>query len=154
CAMNMAFLSETLPLLLGVAGGAGLIVQQALNARLRAEIASDYWAGFASYVCGTLTMVVVLLVTRQPFIALERITAVPWWAWICGVFGALYIVAAIILVPRLGTTLTLSCIVLGQVVMALVFDQTGALGVPQHPITPLRILGVCLVAAGTIMVRR
>jgi hypothetical protein len=28
----------------------------------------------------------------------------PWWAWIGGAFGAFYIVAAILLLPRLGAT--------------------------------------------------
>jgi len=152
--VNMSAWSAFLPLLVGVAAGASLICQQAINARLKASLESDYWTGFFSYFCGTTAMLLAVLLTRQPMVTSQSAASAPWWSWTGGAFGAVYILAAIMLVPKLGTTLTLSCVVLGQVVMSLIFDQFGLLGVPQHPATSLRILGVCLVAGGMLLVRR
>ncbi|HCP5195085.1 TPA: DMT family transporter, partial [Escherichia coli] len=48
--MNLAFY------LLVVAAGASFSLQQAANNHLRAELLSPWWAGFISYVGGSLAM--------------------------------------------------------------------------------------------------
>jgi bacterial/archaeal transporter family-2 protein len=42
----------------------------------------------------------------------------------------------------------------GQIVMALLMDHVGALGLPREPINMGRVLGALLVVAGVVMVRR
>ncbi|MBI1513765.1 DMT family transporter, partial [Escherichia coli] len=54
--MNLAFY------LLVVAAGASFSLQQAANNHLRAELLSPWWAGFISYVGGSLAMLVMALV--------------------------------------------------------------------------------------------
>ena len=56
-----------------VAGGC-VVVQQALNATLRSELSSSaFWAAFVSYTAGMLTLLFVLVVTREPWPALSMI---------------------------------------------------------------------------------
>src|SRR5262245_28956877 len=84
-----------------IAGGC-VVVQQALNATLRSELGSAFWAAFISYTAGTLTLVLVLVVIRQPWLTLSTIAKSSPPPWIGGVFGTVYIVASIMLLPRLG----------------------------------------------------
>lgn len=66
--------------ILGLVGGACLVIQASLNARLRTQIQSVSWAGFISYVGGTLVMALALGIARVP-LTLERVASVPfvWW---------------------------------------------------------------------------
>jgi len=51
-----------------------------------------------------------------------------------------------------ATTITL--MVAGQLLISLVLDHFGALGVPRAPISLTRVAGVALVIAGVVLVRR
>jgi transporter family-2 protein len=38
--------------------------------------------------------------------------------------------------------------------MAVALDHFGLLGVPVHPVSWLRILGICLITAGVVLIRK
>jgi bacterial/archaeal transporter family-2 protein len=57
----------------GVVAGGCVVVQQTLNATLRSELGSAFWAAFISYTTGTLTLLLVLVVIREPWLALSTI---------------------------------------------------------------------------------
>jgi len=139
---------------MGLAAGAALVTQQAINARLRFNLHSAYWAAFFSYAGGTLAMLVVLVVVRERIPTAAQFGGAPWWTWIGGALGAIYVVGTILLVPRIGAAATVGLLVMGQMLLGLAFDQTGALGVPVHPTTPTRAIGVVLLILGTFLVRR
>lgn len=141
--------------LLALAAGAGasLVVQATLNARLRSGLASWSWAAFVSYLGGTVTMTMVLLAQRGALPSLEARASVPWWGWLGGAFGTLYIVLAIVLIPRLGAASTVALVVAGQMLGALAFDHFGLLGVPQQPVGVARLLGAALLVAAVALMR-
>ncbi len=149
----MSTLSVLLLTLLGLAGGACLVVQASLNAGLRTQVDSVSWAGFISYVGGTLAMAMALLIVRVP-LHLERARAVPAIWWLGGFFGAAYLGASIILVPRVGAATAIALVVAGQLICSLVLDNYGFLGVPQHSLTATRALGALLLLGGVVLIRR
>jgi transporter family-2 protein len=57
------------------------------------------------------------------------------------------------MVPRLGAATTLALIIGGQMLGSLAFDHMGPLGVPQHPVTPQRLVGVVLLIGAVMLVR-
>jgi transporter family-2 protein len=95
---------------LSVAAGVSFVSQQAINADLRASIGSAAWAGFVSYVGGTLCMLVLALVMRDAVPAVGALERSHWWAWTGGFFGAVYIAISILLVPRLGAAFFLDAV--------------------------------------------
>src|SRR5579884_839404 len=113
------------PLLLlsmyALAAGAGVsfIFQQAVNANLRGEINSPWWAGFISYLGGTVVMFAMIVALREPWLSAPTIVRTSWLSWTGGVFGAIYIAVSILLFPRLGASITVALIVLGQMVGAM-----------------------------------
>ena len=139
--------------LLVVGAGVSVALQQVLNANLRADLGSPWWAGFVSYVVGMLAMLAVALLAPGPRLA-EAVGGVgSWVTWTGGLFGALFIGTAILMVPRLGAATVLALIVVGQMLGSLAFDHIGLLGLPQQPISPTRLAGAASLILGVVLIR-
>jgi bacterial/archaeal transporter family-2 protein len=138
-----------------VATGAGVsfVFQQAVNSNLRSEIGSPWWAGFISYLGGTVVMLAMIVALREPWLTGAAMSRTSWMSWTGGIFGAIYIVISILLLPRLGAALVVALIVLGQMLGALAFDHFAVLGVPENPISLPRLAGAALLVAGVILIR-
>jgi transporter family-2 protein len=135
--------------LLALGAGVSFVFQQAVNSNLREEVGSPWWAGFISYAGGTLSMLLVALILREPLPAPERFN---WFSWTGGIFGAVYIAVSIILLPRLGAATVIALLVAGQMVGSLAFDHFGFL-VPLHQLTMPRLLGAGFLVAGVTLIR-
>jgi bacterial/archaeal transporter family-2 protein len=135
---------------LALAAGVLLIVQVGVNATLRSALGSPVTAALMSFVVGTAALAVLLLFVR-PWPGRTQLVAAPWWAWLGGLLGAFYVVATIIVGPRLGAAALLALIVLGQLVTSLLVDHFGWLGFPHHAVTPLRLLGAALLFGGVLL---
>lgn len=135
-----------------LAGGATAL-QAPTNARLATAVASPVNAAFVSFAVGTaaLGILAAILQTRPDITAAKGL---PWYAWVGGLYGAIFVVAAAWAVPRLGVATTITLMVAGQLMISLVLDHFGALGVPQNPISLTRLAGVALVIGGVLLVRR
>lgn len=139
--------------LLGAAAGVSFVIQQAVNADLRASIGSAAWAGFVSYLGGTLCMLVLALVLREAVPVVADLNRSNWWAWTGGFFGAVYIAISVFMVPRLAAAFFVALLVAGQMVASVAFDHFGLLGLSQHPIDVPRLIGAVLLVAGVVLIR-
>lgn len=135
-----------------IAGGS-IVFQAAVNADLRLSLQSASWAALISYIGGTLAMIALVLVTRQPWLSAADVAKTTWLSWTGGFFGAVYVVAAILLLPRLGAATSLALFVTGQMLMSIVLDHYGILGVPQHSIDLPRLFGCSLLILGVVLIR-
>ena len=140
------------PVMLALGAGACLVVQASLNSSLRGALGSWAWAGLVSYVGGTLAMLLVVGLRREPLPYAASPGSAPV-LWMGGIFGALYLVLAILLLPRLGAAALIACVVAGQMLFSLLLDHFGWLGVPQQPASAARLIGAGLVLAGVALIR-
>ena len=143
-----------LPLALAVAAGVSVVVQQVLNANLGAALNSAAWSGFTSYLLGLVCMVVLAAVLQDPVPSLAIATRVSWWAWSGGIFGAVFVGLAIFLVPQIGAATFLALLVSGQMLASVAFDHFGWLGLVQRTLDLPRLIGVGLLIAGVVLIRR
>lgn len=143
-----------LSLALAMLAGASIVVQQVLNHNLRIALDSAAWAGFMSYLVGLLAMVAVVAVLREPIPSAALAARIPWWAWAGGVFGAIYIALAIYLLPQLGAATFVALLIAGQMIASVAFDHYGFLGVPQRSADLPRLIGIVLLVAGVMLIRR
>lgn len=141
-------------MLLAVASGASIVLQQALNANLRALLNSAAWSGFMSYFLGLLCMIALAIALRDPVPSLSVAARVPWWAWSGGLFGAIFIGLAVVLVPKLGAATFFALLITGQLVASVAFDHFGLLGLAQRSVDLPRVIGVVLLIGGVILIRR
>jgi len=143
-----------LPAALALIAGMSVVVQQILNANLRVQLSSAVWSGFASYVLGVLCMVALAVGLREPLPSAAVMARVPWWAWTGGFFGAVFIAISILVAQRLGAAALIALLVTGQMVAAIALDHYGWLGLTQRPIDLPRLIGVCLLIGGVVLIRR
>ncbi|HYI71866.1 MAG TPA: DMT family transporter [Skermanella sp.] len=140
--------------LLVVGAGVSVALQQVLNANLRTQLGSPWWAAFVSYAVGMLVMLIVALTASGPRLSISPTDGASWLAWTGGLFGAIFIGTAVLMVPTMGAATVLSLIVVGQMLGSLVFDHFGILGLPHQPISLVRLAGAALLVLGVILVRK
>jgi transporter family-2 protein len=114
---------------------------------------SASWAALISYTGGALAMVVFVVLSRSSWPVAAELAKTSWLSWTGGLFGAVYVVAAILLLPKLGATTLLALFVAGQMVMSVVLDHYGILGVPQHAIDLPRLIGCGLLVVAVVLIR-
>jgi len=139
---------------LGLAAGFGLTIQVGMNSQLRKVLQSAYSAALVSFLVGTTALVALVLVTRTAVPSRDTFAAVPLWAWFGGLFGAFYVAISTIVAAELGAASLLALALAGQLAMALVVDHFGWLGMPENPITWMRMAGVVLLGTGAWLVAR
>ena len=89
----------------------------------------------------------------QPAPVTAGLGRTPWWVWTGGAFGATFIVVTIVLTAKIGATLTLASIIVGQLIAALVVDHYGLFGGAVFRLTPLRAIGVAFLLLGVMLIR-
>jgi transporter family-2 protein len=119
--------------------GAGLTVQVGMNATVRFAIGSPVLAAIINFLVG---------------LAAGSAATVPAWAWFGGLLGAAYVAATTVLGPRLGAAAFLALTLAGQMVAALLVDHYGAIGFPESPLTPARLVGAVLLVLGVLLIMR
>lgn len=139
--------------LLVMLAGVSAVLQQVLNANLRTQIGSPWWAGSASYLVGLVVMLAVALLAPGPRLGQLGATGTHWTSWTGGLFGAIFVGTAILMVPRLGAATTLALIVVGQMFGSLAFDHFGVLGLPQQSANAVRIAGAGCLVLGVVLIR-
>jgi transporter family-2 protein len=125
--------------LFAIGAGVSFVVQQAVNSNLRAEIGSPWWAGFVSYLGGTIVMLLVAVTIKEPWLSKDAFERSHFVSWTGGIFGAIYIAISIMLFPRLGAAVVIALIVAGQMIGALACDHFGLLGIPVRAVTPPKV---------------
>jgi len=133
--------------------GAALAVQALANSRLRFALGTPMWAAIAQFIVGLAVLVVIAMVIRQPAPDTGGLSRMPWWGWLGGSIGSLFIVVSIVLTPRLGTALTLATITVGQMLAALVLAHFGWLGAPVMRLSLPRVRGAACLLAGIALMR-
>ncbi|MDO4541442.1 MAG: DMT family transporter, partial [Bacillota bacterium] len=136
-------------LLFAIVGGIAAAVQSPVNSGLGKRIGTME-AGFVSFLVGTIVLAVLVFVFGKG--SLSGIIHAPKWQLIGGVLGVVAVLSVIVATPKLGVGITLVAIILGQVAMGLVIDHFGLLQTPPVPLSPSRIIGVLLIAAGVVLV--
>jgi transporter family-2 protein len=137
-----------------ILGGAALALQAAWNARMRTVVGAPVLSAFLSVSVTFLflsTIVVSGLFGRG---SLSKIGTAPWWAWGGGLAGGYIVVITLTALPRIGAALLVACLVLGQMVTAMLLDSMGWFGVTRLELTPMRLLGIAFVVAGVALLQR
>ena len=141
------------PHLFAVIVGGGLTIHVGMNATVRLAIGSPVLATIVNFGVG-LAALSVFAVATNARIAPGSVATVPAWAWFGGLLGALFVASPSVLGPRLGASALLALTLFGQMVAALIVDHYGAIGFPQNPITPTRLVGAVLLVGGVILILR
>jgi transporter family-2 protein len=102
---------------------------------------------------GALAMAAYLLITRESLSWAGVRSASPY-SWLGGVLGAVFITVTILALPRVGMALTFGLVVAGQVCIAVLLDHFNVLVPQPHTLNGWRVMGILLILAGVLIVRK
>ena len=137
-----------IPLAIGV--GIAMALQTALNAQLREYLYSPLQAALLSFLVGTIALVVLVFFQSGQKPSLESLTHIPWFLWLGGFLGVYAITSSIFTVPKLGFLTLSGLIIFGQIVMSMLLDQLGWLGIEKTAISWQRFLGAMIIFLGVM----
>ncbi|MDT3708994.1 DMT family transporter [Pseudomonas phenolilytica] len=140
-------------LALPLIAGALLPLQAGMNGEVARQLSSVMNAALVSFAVGTLALLCIVLVQRDPP-TLQGLRGITWWHWSSGLLGVFLIATAAYAAPRVGASLFMALLLAGQLLMALLLDQFGWAGYRQAPISLRKVGGMLLVFTGVWLIRR
>jgi transporter family-2 protein len=146
-------MSRGLAVLLGVSAGCLVGMQAPINSRLGRSVGTAQAATF-SFLVGTAALVLITAFWQGGLGELANVGRAPWWALVGGLLGAVYVTVALVAVRTLGASGLTAVVITGQLVISVVVDRLGLLGVAKQHIDAGRILGLLLLVAGVVLVVR
>lgn len=137
---------------LAVYSGLAIILQNGVNCSLQIYgVQNPFAVAGVSYTVGLFTISIISVIERPPQSTTFSIHNAPWYAYLGGPLGAVYVTSAILLVPRLGFATFQLAVTLGQLTSSMICDAVGFLYLKVTPATPWRVLCLLLLALGTAL---
>ena len=147
-------MSKEIAVLLTVAAG-GLVAAQAPANNVISGQVGSFGAALVSFLVGTAVILVLTFTVAGGISGDEGAKSVAWYVWVLGgVGGAAIVVVTLITVRELGAGGTTAAVIAGQLALSVVLDRAGVLGLDERAITWEKVLGIALLAAGTVLIVR
>jgi transporter family-2 protein len=133
--------------------GGVLTLQPGLNADVARRIGNPFGAGLISIVVSLILLLAIVFGSRQT-VGWGNTLSMPWYLWLAGSIGVIFVVGTLWLAPILGAALLFISIVAGQMIMATIAGYTGFGGYAIQPLDPWRFAGIALVLVGVWVFQR
>lgn len=135
--------------------GAMIPVQAVLNTRLGRLTGGPLMGSLMSFTVGLICLFALNLATNSTAIIELKPTATgPWYLWLGGVLGAIFVGYITWVNQQQGVALTFALVVSGQIFMSLIVDQYGLFGSMVQHITLEKIIGAALIIAGLVLIKK
>ena len=138
--------------LTAVVGGM-VALQGPINSQLGKTIGNQQ-AAFFSFLTGTIVLAVIAGLAKGGFGQIAEAKSLAPQYLVGGLLGACYVSCVLITVRTLGAGGIVAASIAGQLTVSVIIDQLGILGLDKDPISAMKVLGVLLLAAGTLLVIR
>lgn len=136
-----------------VLAGLSIPVQSAANSALNKGLGQTAMALLVIY-----GVAVLGLLACMPFLGLalgnvtHRASAMPWWAYVGGLCNLLFVLAAATTTQKIGSAAFTVTTLVAAIILSIVLDHFGLLGLEKHPASLVRVAGVVLSIGGVALV--
>jgi bacterial/archaeal transporter family-2 protein len=146
--------SKELAVLVTVAAGGFVAAQPAANNVLSKKVGT-FGAVSVNFLVGTLLVLVITYAFAGGIRDIEGVESPAWYYWVVGGVGGVAIVlASLIGVRELGAGGVTVAVIAGQLTASVVLDRLGVFGLEERAVTWDKLLGIALLAVGTILIVR
>ncbi|KAK9710663.1 hypothetical protein K7432_008313 [Basidiobolus ranarum] len=118
--------------------GIAIAIQSGCNSTL-GRIAGKTFSSVNSFITGLVPLFVIFLIESKGITetqaTAETVARIPWWGWIGGFLGTVYVLSQIFVVPKIGAANFTGLLVSTQLTTAVLMDNWGIAGVPQRTLT-------------------
>ncbi|HCX2121686.1 TPA: DMT family transporter [Staphylococcus aureus] len=137
---------------IGVIVGMFIPIQTSVNSRLSLYTKSPFYTSFISFSVGTICLIVLNIFINPDVFSLHFFSNQTFnYTWfVGGLLGVGYLTGNLLLLPKLGATLTVIATVAGQIIMGVIIDTFGLFGATVHEFNLIKAIGVLLLIVGII----
>jgi transporter family-2 protein len=147
--MNSAWLY---PLIL--VAGAMQALGNSMNAQLRNSLVNPWLASVVSFGLILVFFLCALAVCPRPLPTVADLSAMPWWAPLGGLAGAVAVYLGLTMVDKVGAGPFNGLIITANILASIAIDHYGFLNMPAHPISLFRVVGAILMVVGITLVAK
>ena len=141
----------------GIFAGMLSATQIAVNGYLGKVVGSPIKASAISFTVGIIFLAIICIVLHFKNGKSESFknesAKNPWWMWIGGILGGLYILANVYLSRIVGTGMTVIILLIGSTTGGILVDHFGIFESPKKPINAQKILGVLIMILGAAAIK-
>jgi bacterial/archaeal transporter family-2 protein len=144
-------MSIWLVVIIGLIGGIAVGLQAPIGGSMGARIGGTA-SSFIVHLSGLIFTSILLLLRGGEKI--REWNTLPWYMLIAGIFGLILYLTISVTQPRLGSAMMIVLIIIGQLLIGMVLDHFGLLGVEVRHINLPRVLGMIALVAGAYLIAR
>ena len=135
--------------------GAILPVQAVLNTKLGKQTGGPLISSLLSFLVGLICLFIINLFGNYTALSNIKLLSVsPWYVWMGGLLGAIYVSCVIFVNQQQGVALTFALVVAGQIFISLLIDHFGLFGSIVRPVSLPKIIGALLIIAGLVLIKK
>ena len=145
-------MKSSLFLILTLIGGCLIPFQAAINSSLAKSLESPFLAAATSTFISFTSLLLIIIISKQP---ITFSINSPWWVILSGgLIGAFVVFISLSSAPILGISTLFAALLLGQLIMSIIIDHYGLLGLQTRSIDLGKIIGVVLLILGFYLIRK
>jgi transporter family-2 protein len=134
--------------------GGFLSIQGSINAQLSSFLKHPLQASLTNFLVGTVVLILLNIALRTSMPTMSEMKAVPWYLFLGGAIGAMFVTSVILLIPQIGVTTMLAASIAGQLIIAAIIDHYGFFGISVHAISLSRMAGIVLLILGIFLIQK
>lgn len=139
----------------GIISGMLMSTQAAINGQLGKALHSSLHAAFVSFAIGLVILILLIAVKERSFanIAQPVKQSAPWWVWVGGILGGIYVLGNAFLVGEIGTGQTVMLALFGQITGSLLVEQFGLMRSIKNKVMLIQIVGLIIMLSGVFLIK-
>jgi transporter family-2 protein len=125
-----------------------------MNAQLKTSLQNPWLASLVSFFLIVAFFAGAFAIMPTPLPSVSDLVAMPWWAPLGGLAGAIAVFLGLMFVSRLGAGPFNGLLIAANLITSLLIDHWGLLRMPVHSLNPWRIVGGALMVIGIFLISR
>ena len=137
-----------------IVGGVLQSCGAAMNGQLNSALVNPWLASAVSFSLITAFFIGAFAIFPTPLPTVQQLAAMPWWAPLGGLVGAVQVYAGLTLVNKVGAGPFVGFTVTAALLASLVIDHFGLFHMTVHPLGVGRIIGAVLLICGIAFISK
>lgn len=134
--------------------GCLLAIQGSINTHLTTFLKHPLQGALVNFLVGSVCLIGLNLIFKTQVPDFTYVKTAPFYLFIGGILGAIFVSSTIFFIPRIGVTTVLAASIVGQLIAASVIDHFGFFGIAVQPISTKRIIGIIMLLSGVFFIQK
>jgi bacterial/archaeal transporter family-2 protein len=126
----------------------------AMGGELNKSLVNPWLATAISFMLVFFLTVALFACIPRPLPSVGDVAAMPWWAPLGGIVGAVAVFSGFILIQKLGAGPVNGITITANILASLAIDHFGLLRMEQHAMNPMRAIGAVLMVLGVSLIAK